>query len=275
MCPERKHSKLFLTHVTFGELTEGRFLLTIELIRNYRRGKPIRFRQSPKRIRSFPKEAILYVPLWLCHSTLHISMMEFRMEGSDGESRETEMLAMADRKRLEFEGGGACLKGDRHIKSTRSGSAPLFPLPIAVSARGGYLLLKLLELSTMSAHLQWMIVRNCSSFLIKRNKQTYSTEPNNLKARNSFRYNGLIHRKTVGVEPAVDGKGQRKPATSYEKITINKNARATLSSLRHIIRKNNYRKDLRMAALRRASAILRSQKPVVVKKKRTRAPKTA
>lgn len=30
---------------------------------------------------------------------------------------------------------------------------------------------------------------------------------NNLKARNSFRYNGLIHRKTVGVEPAADGKG--------------------------------------------------------------------
>uniref|UniRef100_A0A8C4U0F0 Uncharacterized protein n=1 Tax=Falco tinnunculus TaxID=100819 RepID=A0A8C4U0F0_FALTI len=27
----------------------------------------------------------------------------------------------------------------------------------------------------MSAHLQWMIVRNCSSFLIKRNNQTYST----------------------------------------------------------------------------------------------------
>uniref|UniRef100_A0A673V2M0 Large ribosomal subunit protein eL28 n=1 Tax=Suricata suricatta TaxID=37032 RepID=A0A673V2M0_SURSU len=59
----------------------------------------------------------------------------------------------------------------------------------------------------MSAHLQWMVVRNCSSFLIKRNKQTYSTEPNNLKARNSFRYNGLIHRKIVGVEPAADGKG--------------------------------------------------------------------
>lgn len=32
---------------------------------------------------------------------------------------------------------------------------------------------------------------------------------------------------------------------------------------------------LLQAALRRASAILRSQKPVVVKKKRTRAPKTA
>ncbi|KAK6315709.1 60S ribosomal protein L28 isoform X1 [Coregonus clupeaformis] len=137
----------------------------------------------------------------------------------------------------------------------------------------------------MSSHLQWMVIRNCSSFLIKRNGQTYSTEPNNLKSKNSFRFNGLVHRKTVGVQPAADGKGvvvvlkkragQRKPATSYEKITINKNSRATLSSLRHIIRKNNYRKDLRMAALRRASAILMSQKPVVVKKRRSKAAKTA
>ncbi|XP_035307792.1 60S ribosomal protein L28-like [Cricetulus griseus] len=57
----------------------------------------------------------------------------------------------------------------------------------------------------MSAHLQWMVVRNCSSFLIKRNKQTYSTEPNNLRACNSFHYNGQIHCKTV--EPAANGKG--------------------------------------------------------------------
>ncbi|XP_064878799.1 large ribosomal subunit protein eL28-like isoform X1 [Oncorhynchus nerka] len=137
----------------------------------------------------------------------------------------------------------------------------------------------------MSSHLQWMVIRNCSSFLIKRNGQTYSTEPNNLKSKNSFRFNGLVHRKTVGVQPAADGKGvvvvlkkragQRKPANSYEKITINKNSRATLSSLRHIIRKSNYRKDLRMAALRRASAILMSQKRVVVVKRRSKAAKTA
>ncbi|KAM9518872.1 large ribosomal subunit protein eL28 [Salvelinus alpinus] len=141
------------------------------------------------------------------------------------------------------------------------------------------------RLVNMSSHLQWMVIRNCSSFLIKRNGQTYSTEPNNLKSKNSFRFNGLVHRKTVGVQPAADGKGvvivlkkragQRKPATSYEKITINKNSRATLNSLRHIIRKNNYRNDLRMAALRRASAILMSQKPVVVKKRRSKAAKTA
>merc|ERR1711970_3112 len=137
----------------------------------------------------------------------------------------------------------------------------------------------------MSAHLQWMVIRNCSSFLLKRNGQTYSTEANNLKNRNSFRFNGLVHRKTVGVQPAADGKGvvvvlkkragQRKPGKQYEKITVNKNSRATLRSIRHIISKNKYRKDLRMAALRRASAILKSQKPVVVKKKRTRATKSA
>ncbi|NXN97670.1 RL28 protein, partial [Rhinopomastus cyanomelas] len=108
----------------------------------------------------------------------------------------------------------------------------------------------------MSSHLQWMVVRNCSSFLIKRNNQTYSTEPNNLKARNSFRYNGLIHRKTLGVEPAPDGKGivvvlkkrvgQRKPATSYNRVTIRRDARATLRSLRHLVRKDGYRPDLRM-----------------------------
>ncbi|CAM9578780.1 large ribosomal subunit protein eL28 [Lampetra fluviatilis] len=135
----------------------------------------------------------------------------------------------------------------------------------------------------MSAHLQWMIIRNNSSFLIKRNKQTFSTEPNNLKARNSFRYNGLIHKKTVGVEANPSGKGvvlvtkrrtnQRKPGNSYVRTVINKDARATLSSIRHVIRKNKYRPDLRMAALRRASAILKSQKPVKEVKKQARRPR--
>lgn len=36
---------------------------------------------------------------------------------------------------------------------------------------------------------------------------SHGQEPNNLKARNSFRFNGLIHKKTVGIEPAADGKG--------------------------------------------------------------------
>ncbi|XP_059964789.1 large ribosomal subunit protein eL28-like [Mesoplodon densirostris] len=115
-----------------------------------------------------------------------------------------------------------------------------------------------------SAHLQWMIMLNRTSFLIKRNKQTYSTEPNNLKARSAFRYNRFIHPQTVGVEPAADGKGvvvvmkrrssQRKAATSYMWTTINKNARATLSSIRHVIRKNKYCPGLHVVAIQQACA---------------------
>ena len=32
-------------------------------------------------------------------------------------------------------------------------------------------------------------------------------EPNNLRGDNSFRYNGLVQEKTVGVEATSDGKG--------------------------------------------------------------------
>uniref|UniRef100_A0A8D0DYS1 Uncharacterized protein n=1 Tax=Salvator merianae TaxID=96440 RepID=A0A8D0DYS1_SALMN len=88
------------------------------------------------------------------------------------------------------------------------------------------------------AHSQWMIVCNCSSFLIKRNKQIHR-----LKAYNSLHCNELIHRKTVGMEPAP------KTATSYEKITISKHTCATISSIHHIIHKNDYNNDWHTVAL--------------------------
>ncbi|KAI4546133.1 hypothetical protein MG293_002688 [Ovis ammon polii] len=103
-----------------------------------------------------------------------------------------------------------------------------------------------------------MVMRNCSSFLIKGNKQMYRAELNNLKARNSFRYNGLIHCKTVGGAGGGQQRshggdeeeiGQCKLATSYVWTTINKNAQATLSSIQHMIRKNKYHLDLHMATI--------------------------
>ncbi|KAF5914901.1 hypothetical protein HPG69_019733 [Diceros bicornis minor] len=60
-----------------------------------------------------------------------------------------------------------------------------------------------------STHLQWIVMGNCSKFLIKRNKQTYSSESSNLKTPNSC-YNRLICRKAVGVEPAANVKAIRK-----------------------------------------------------------------
>lgn len=93
----------------------------------------------------------------------------------------------------------------------------------------------------MSAHLQWIVVRNCPNLLIKRNMQTSSTGPNNLKACNSFGYHRLIHRKTVSMEPVTNGKSavvimkwrssQRKLATSYVWTIISKNNQPTLSSI--------------------------------------------
>ncbi|XP_052094452.1 60S ribosomal protein L28-like [Mytilus californianus] len=128
----------------------------------------------------------------------------------------------------------------------------------------------------MSADLQWLIIRNNSSYLLKGSRQTFSTEPNNLKAKNCFRYNGLVNRKTVGVEPSKDGKGvvmvtknsrgHRKPAKSYTRVELKKGARRTMASIRTLIRNKRYRKDLKMAAVRRASAIIRSQRPVTVRK---------
>ncbi|XP_076090827.1 large ribosomal subunit protein eL28-like [Mytilus galloprovincialis] len=128
----------------------------------------------------------------------------------------------------------------------------------------------------MSADLQWLIIRNNSSYLLKGSRQTFSTEPNNLKAKNCFRYNGLVNRKTVGVEPAKDGKGvvmitknskgYRKPNKSYTRVELKKGARRTMASIRTLIRNKRYRKDLKMAAVRRASAIIRSQRPVTVRK---------
>ncbi|CAF3168692.1 unnamed protein product [Rotaria socialis] len=121
-----------------------------------------------------------------------------------------------------------------------------------------------------SSHVQWMIIRNNSSFLQKRKLGTYTTEPNNLKNRNNFRYNGLIHPKIVGVEAAKEGKGVvfstgsvknvRKPSKRLHKVQLTKDSRRTLTSIRRTIRKQCYRKDLKMAALRRASALLRGQR---------------
>merc|ERR1712018_784543 len=150
------------------------------------------------------------------------------------------------------------------------GQAELSSLPISQPA---------IPVNTMaSAALQWMVIRNNSAFLLKGSKHTFSKEPGNLKARNSFRFNGLVRERTVGVEPCKDGKGvvlvtkkhagQRKPAQQQNRVELKGGARKTLTTIRKVIRGGRYRKDLKMAALRRASALLASQKPVAVKKGR-------
>merc|ERR1711872_1025524 len=123
----------------------------------------------------------------------------------------------------------------------------------------------------MSADLCWAIVRNNHSFLLKKRnvKKPFSTEANNLKNVNSPRYNGFCPNKVVGIAPATGDKGivlTYKPAKCIVKTTIKAGPRRALNSVSRFVRFNKYRKDLKMMALRRASAILRSQKAVPFKK---------
>ncbi|WP_411027207.1 60S ribosomal protein L28, partial [Salmonella sp. s54925] len=134
----------------------------------------------------------------------------------------------------------------------------------------------------MSASLQWAIIRNNSSFLVKSLGTTFSKEPNNITAKNAFKFNGLIHKKVMGVNPSPDGKGvivvqkkkrgQHKPASSLVSTKLTQNSRATLKTVRNACTNNHYRSDLEDVAMRRAAALLRSQRPTTgsVHKRRTR-----
>lgn len=134
----------------------------------------------------------------------------------------------------------------------------------------------------MSAHLTWMIIRNNNAHLLKKRniKKPFSTESNNLTNLSSFRYSGLIHKKSVGVVAAPDNKGFTvvykkskalyKPAKSVVKRTMKSGPRRSLYKLKRLLKANKYRTDLAKAALRRASAVLKSQKPLPVKKARAK-----
>uniref|UniRef100_A0A1D1YW98 60S ribosomal protein L28 n=1 Tax=Anthurium amnicola TaxID=1678845 RepID=A0A1D1YW98_9ARAE len=135
----------------------------------------------------------------------------------------------------------------------------------------------------MTSHLSWMIIRNNNAFLLKKRNvdKPFSTESSNLTGVNSFRYNGIVHKKTIGIAAAADNKGftvtlkkaksHHKPAKSQVKTTFKSGARRSLYKLKRLVKCNRYRPELCKPALRKASAILRSQKkPKGPKKNRTK-----
>nr|CAI5842981.1 unnamed protein product [Callosobruchus analis] len=108
----------------------------------------------------------------------------------------------------------------------------------------------------MSSHLVWSIIRNNNAFLLKKRNisKPFSTEPNNLTNVNSYRYNGLIHKKSVGIIDAPDKKGftvvykkaskQNKPRQSTVKRTMKSGPRRSLYKLKRLMDCNKYRTDL-------------------------------
>jgi len=120
-----------------------------------------------------------------------------------------------------------------------------------------------------SPHLQWLLLRNHNSFLVKRDGVTFSREANNLLNRNSFKFSGLAHKQVVGVE--TDNKGgivvsSRKAHASRGAIA--KGARSvTTRKITNFPRvaktvkgQTRGRRDLRHAALARWTKIDRSLK---------------
>lgn len=61
--------------------------------------------------------------------------------------------------------------------------------------------------------------------------------------------------------------GLRKPAKTLTRVELKKDPRRTIATIRRTLQSNNYRKDLINSAVRRTCAILKSQKPVVIKSK--------
>ncbi|XP_072393612.1 large ribosomal subunit protein eL28 isoform X2 [Diabrotica undecimpunctata] len=137
-----------------------------------------------------------------------------------------------------------------------------------------------MQIVKMSSHLVWGIIRNNNAFLLKKRNisKPFSTEANNLTNLSSYRYNGLIHKKSVGIVDAADKKGftvvykkaskQHKPKQNVVKRTMKSGPRRSLHKLKRLLNANKYRTDLTKAALRRASAVLKSQKPLPAKKQK-------
>ncbi|CAG0915196.1 unnamed protein product [Notodromas monacha] len=129
-----------------------------------------------------------------------------------------------------------------------------------------------------SRFLTWEIVKNHHAYIMKRpNIRTLSKEPGNVRNIHSFKANGFIHPKTIDIQPAKDNKGvvitrrkrnkMNRPAAQTKSMIMKTGPRRLLWKVARVIVTDRYRHDLKKAAMRRASAILQSQKPKKIKKR--------
>merc|ERR1712241_1578035 len=116
----------------------------------------------------------------------------------------------------------------------------------------------------MSASLQWAIINKFNSKDLRKSGITWSKEAGHLKGKKSFKYCTLVNAGNVAVSANADGgvvlsTTGNKAAKNVTSVVIKKNSRATFKSIRNTVRANNFRKDQKRAAVKKASAILASQ----------------
>ncbi|KAL1877402.1 hypothetical protein Daus18300_002386 [Diaporthe australafricana] len=130
-----------------------------------------------------------------------------------------------------------------------------------------------MSLPNVSADLVWEITRNNNSYLVKRNTGggvQFSRDPLNLANKNSRKHAGYVNEKAVGISAQGDKgvhvvsktKASTQPAKNSHKRTFGSHNRKTYRNIASSTAKSGYRPDLREAAISRASAIRRSQRPV-------------
>ncbi|CAI8037752.1 60S ribosomal protein L28 [Geodia barretti] len=113
-------------------------------------------------------------------------------------------------------------------------------------------------MTTHSPDLQWLLIKNTSSFLVRRKyakANTFTTEPNNLTGINAWKYNGLVNKKAVGITAGPDNKGivlrtrrkrggTRRPAKMFSDVVMVGDRRRTFRAIRKNLGGNCYRRDL-------------------------------
>ncbi|KAG9510641.1 60S ribosomal protein L28, partial [Fragariocoptes setiger] len=132
-----------------------------------------------------------------------------------------------------------------------------------------------------SRDLRWMLTKECSTHMVKvRNyPKAFSKDPLNPKGLHLPRFSGCVQTKAVTVRPGKRNQGVTliykkksavcKPSDQLVRVPLKKDPRKTLTSIKNTLNSmKGYRKDLKMLALRRASALLKSQKTKQKKKRK-------
>lgn len=122
----------------------------------------------------------------------------------------------------------------------------------------------------VSKDLRWLLTKDTTCYAVKvRNHQkAFSKDPLNPKGIHLPRFSGSIQTRAVMVKgskkPGVTliykkKDAVRKPAEQLVRVSFKKDPRSTLRSIKNTLNKTKGRKDLKMLALRRASAIMKSK----------------
>jgi len=126
---------------------------------------------------------------------------------------------------------------------------------------------------TMSEEFNWLLLQKTNNSFVVKRKATgveFTTEPRNLTAVNSFKYSGLIRKKTVNVSTGSKGRGA-KLSIAKTRVAANKLGKrmhhVTLprAGPRHAAKAvvgqiAQYRSDLARASLGKLTAVLQSQR---------------